>query len=125
MSFDLDALLAAIRPAPDLPRANCRNRSRLFDEQPHSANGERNERRALHLCARCEELPRCARWLATLPPNARPLGVVAGAVQRRAKHEQRKPSPAQVPPVSRRYAAAMAALAEWEANTGRKRVGRR
>jgi hypothetical protein len=116
--MDLDAWLVAISAAPALPGALCRNRSRIFDEQPHDPNGERNEHRALYLCSRCPALNDCRCWLATLPPSARPFGVVAGVVAHRAKQHKPKPS-APVPPMSAMRRRAMAAIAELEAHVRR------
>jgi hypothetical protein len=89
MSFDLDALLAAIN-TPTLPGALCRNRSELFDPVSQTnPDHDHIEGVAIHLCHQCPALTDCARWLATLPPTQRPLGVVAGVVQHRAKREHK------------------------------------
>jgi hypothetical protein len=107
--FDIDALLSAIRAAPDLTGARCTGRSQLFDEQPHTAKGELNERRAIRCCRHCPVLAACATWLAALPPNQRPPGVIAGQIVVAApKREPHKP------PTSRLRAAALRAVAEHQ-----------
>jgi hypothetical protein len=110
--LDLDALLSAIRAAPDLTGARCTGRSQLFDEQPKTPKGERNEARAIRCCRHCPALRDCAAWLATLPPGQRPPGVVAGKISAPPKRERHKPS--QVPPMSMRQKA-LAAIADHEA----------
>ena len=122
MDLDLDALLAAIHAAPNLTGARCAGRSQLWDEQPRTAKGELNEARAIRQCRGCPALRDCAAWLATLPPSARPFGVVAGEVQHRAR--QREPSPPG-PPMSRLRAAALQAIAEHERAAAQKAAGGR
>jgi hypothetical protein len=125
--LDLDALLSAIRAAPQLTGARCVGHAQLFDEQPHDANGERNQHRAQHLCSRCPALAACQTWLATLPPSARPLGVVAGQIGiAPPKRKQHKPSqPVPLVSAMRRAAmrrAALAAIAEHERAAAQKAV---
>ena len=83
--MNAQALFDAIGLAPSLPGAACRGRHWLFDE---AAKGEdpdvvvQRHSEAIGLCARCPALGRCTDWFESLPPNRRPLGVVAGMVNR-------------------------------------------
>lgn len=88
----LHDLLGALRRVPYLPRARCTRRWRLFDQTIFEGNGKPPHdtllarRIALAECAACAELEPCRKWLAQLPPQQRPSGVVAGRViQRRTK----------------------------------------
>lgn len=100
-----DALLAAIN-TPNLASAACRGRHELYDSHDPSDVAS-----AQRICAGCPALQACKQWVETSPQRLHGY-VVAGQVQRRTKPHKHKPS---VPPVSRRYAAAMAALEAWEA----------
>jgi hypothetical protein len=84
MSHQLDAILEAVGAAPCLPGALCRGRHALFDPAAPGENPETTDARheqALTLCAHCPSLERCAAWLASLKPQHRPCGVVAGVVR--------------------------------------------
>jgi hypothetical protein len=78
-------LLAAIGAAPALPGARCKNRAHLFDgaepgENP--ATVEQRHAQALALCSRCDAAKRCLEWFEALPARNRPVGVVAGQINR-------------------------------------------
>ncbi|AFM16986.1 hypothetical protein Mycch_2203 [Mycolicibacterium chubuense NBB4] len=78
-------LFDAVGLAPSLPGAKCRGRHRLFDPPNHGVEpgeAEYAERAAQRLCSVCPALVRCAAWFESLPPSRRPLGVVAGRVNR-------------------------------------------
>lgn len=93
-------LLAELAAAPNLPRARCAGRHRLFDSciegdrtGPRGA-AELAEHRdaALRVCQACPELAACGAWFTTLPRSRRPLGVVAGRVndpKARPGHQER------------------------------------
>ncbi len=82
----LEELLQLAATAPPLPGARCRGRWELFDAtvsvgrngDPEDLDYVRNA--ALRLCHQCPSLDACSAWLASLPVNGRPLGVVAGQV---------------------------------------------
>lgn len=77
-------LLLALAGLPTLPGARCRNRWELFDRTINAERGappgdvEYARQHARDLCAVCPALNGCRAWLDSLPPNQRPLGVVAG-----------------------------------------------
>lgn len=67
----LEGIVAAV---PELPRAACRGRHKLFDGDT-AADRVRAER----ICRdECPALGRCRRWFTSLPVSRRPSGVVAG-----------------------------------------------
>ena len=75
---DLLALVEALaRRVPSWPDAACRGRSNLFD-----ATTTRDQAEALQLCSTCPVLRDCRRYVAGLPLARRPIGVVAGRIQR-------------------------------------------
>ena len=112
--MSIDILLAAIG-TPELPGAACKGQHRIFDPRLHSdPDRERMQRRALCLCRHCPALCACASWLATLPPNQRPLGVVVAGHVQRAKSRGHTTSPREVPPTSPMRRAALAAIADHE-----------
>ena len=81
----LDALIeAVVGAAPCLPGAKCRGRHALFDPpalgEPANVVEARHDL-ALGLCEYCPALSRCRDWLASLPPQRRPVGVIAGTVR--------------------------------------------
>lgn len=66
---------------PALPNAACRGQSELFDPANPGEDELHVARRhaiAVDICATCPVLQRCRAWVDTLPPNARPAGVIAG-----------------------------------------------
>jgi hypothetical protein len=73
-------LFAALRGFPALPGAACRGKHHLFDEVI-GPDRDRIQAEALRICAACEELLPCRRWLMSLPRRERPYGVVAGQVR--------------------------------------------
>jgi hypothetical protein len=82
-AVSLDALLAALR-APQLSGALCRGRHQLFD-----GDDALSQARALRLCRRCPAQAECERWLASLSPSQRPVGVMAGRVLSRDRRATR------------------------------------
>lgn len=91
------ALFDALGLAPSLPGARCRGRWELFDPaEPgtHADEAEYAEEAALRLCDQCPSLVRCRAWFESLPKSRRPLGVVAGVVNkpRSAGHSRRSAS---------------------------------
>lgn len=89
----IEGLLGALLGAPSLPGARCRGRSHLFDEAEQYEPVELVEQRhaqAKLLCAGCNSLDACRKWLDSLPPSRKPLGVVAGQVVRAPKPRTRR-----------------------------------
>jgi WhiB family redox-sensing transcriptional regulator len=87
-------LLAAIGAAPALPGARCKNRAHLFDpaapgENPDTVSARHNH--AVGLCEHCPSLTRCEAWVSGLKPSQRPLGVVAGQINRGPEERERRP----------------------------------
>jgi len=81
--MDLDDLVIALGGAPSLPGARCRGRHRLFDpaaEHESILTVQARHAQALGLCEHCPALTRRQEWVATLPANQRPRGVVAGTI---------------------------------------------
>lgn len=79
----LPELLADLAAAPRLPDAACRGLGELFDRAAgkSQAKDTREARTvALDLCHACPTLHGCRAWLDGLPPDQRPLGVVAGQI---------------------------------------------
>jgi Transcription factor WhiB len=88
-------LFDAIGLAPSLPGARCRGKHRLFDE---AAPGEdpatvaARHAQAIGLCSHCPSLTRCQTWFLGLNPSKRPLGVIAGQINReRPEERERRP----------------------------------
>lgn len=81
------ALSAALGGIPVLPGAACKGYSRVFDEPPAPSvdpdPGATAERIAfaLRACQECPALGLCRQWVASLPANQRPPGVVAGEIR--------------------------------------------
>jgi hypothetical protein len=82
-------LLAAIGAAPALPGARCKNRAPLYDPAAPGENFDTVSAR--HNGRRCPSLTRCQTWLLGLKPSRRPLGVVAGQVNRGPGDRERRP----------------------------------
>jgi WhiB family transcriptional regulator, redox-sensing transcriptional regulator len=81
--------IAVVGNSPPLDGAACRGRAELFDLQPRrAADRAHRESQALTLCAACQALSACQRWLDTLPAWQRPVGIVAGQVIRPAPGSQ-------------------------------------
>lgn len=81
-----DELVIQLSQVPSLPGARCRGRAELFDATIHSRHGaspgdlDYARQAALRLCNACPALDNCRAWAATLPPDQRPLGVIAGQI---------------------------------------------
>ena len=75
--------------APSLSDARCRDEWRLSDSaaKGYSTPEYTNARaEALALCEVCPCLTACRGWFDSLPPQKRPLGVVAGMVNKRSRN---------------------------------------
>jgi len=81
-----DVLGELAAAAPHLPAARCAGRHKLFDAtiEADRAGGaaqlDTARAEALRICSGCPEIGPCGRWLDSLPPRQRPLGVVAGRI---------------------------------------------
>jgi WhiB family transcriptional regulator, redox-sensing transcriptional regulator len=79
-------LFAELAGAPRLPGARCRGRWELFDYAGYPPHGvaphdiDYARQAALNVCASCPALQSCRDWIQTLPPELRPLGVIAGRI---------------------------------------------
>ena len=79
----LDALLDPLRGIPQLAGARCVGRHEMFDPRDaYDPDRDDIESRALQVCRRCPALPDCSAWFDSLPATQRPVGVVAGRVNR-------------------------------------------
>jgi hypothetical protein len=70
---------------PALPGARCRGRHHLFDGPTPVEDElavEDRHAQAIGLCANCPAADRCRQWFDSLPAPRRPMGVVAGRVNR-------------------------------------------
>jgi hypothetical protein len=77
--------------------ALCRRHRDLFDEAlSNRAAVNVAAERAIALCRVCPALQECARWLDSIPPAQRPLGVVA------ARHDARQAIKGAAPRARRR-----------------------
>lgn len=78
----LPELLADLAAAPRLPGASCRGHAQLFDRtilrRGHQKDARQARTAALSICHDCPALDHCRAWLDRLPPDERPIGVVAG-----------------------------------------------
>jgi hypothetical protein len=64
-----------IRSTVRLTDANCIGRAGQFDGD--GGIDDERTKAALQLCTTCPALPECKTWLTSLPPKARPRGIVA------------------------------------------------
>lgn len=83
LSLALRRLIEPSLAPPVLDGALCRGRHELFDGvRLREPAGEAKARHAaaLELCGRCPAFEACSTWLAGLPADHRPGGVVAGRV---------------------------------------------
>lgn len=84
----LDALVGALGGIPLLTGARCRGHSDLWDEpvpanrDPDPAATAARIEHAISTCHRCPALRACERWVASLRPSRRPVGVTAGKLWR-------------------------------------------
>lgn len=79
----LAELLTDLAAAPRLPGASCRDHAQLYDRT--AGNSQATDTReartaALALCHACPDEQACRAWIDTLPPDQRPIGVVAGQI---------------------------------------------
>ncbi|MGO9385763.1 MAG: hypothetical protein ACLP4W_27730 [Mycobacterium sp.] len=79
----LDAILSALRAAPNLEGALCAGQWDLFDQVSDPAAVEH----AIGICHQCPQLDRCRAWVDSLPPVKRPPGVTAGRLHDWVSHE--------------------------------------
>lgn len=73
----LAGIIEALRSIPDLEHGLCVGQWDLFDTTDDPAAVDQ----AIELCSQCSVLTRCQDWLASLKPQRRPCGVVAGIVR--------------------------------------------
>jgi hypothetical protein len=71
-------LLDDLATVPSLHGAACTSHRALFDACLARGRPGDAVTRAVQVCAGCPVLLACARWVAELPPNQRPYGVVGG-----------------------------------------------
>lgn len=71
-----ELIIAEIAGTPNLPGASCKGHADVFDQAMGTSKPAQREAR--RICRTCPAKPRCAKWLASLPAQARPVGVVAG-----------------------------------------------
>ncbi|WP_179964995.1 helix-turn-helix domain-containing protein [Mycolicibacterium sarraceniae] len=75
----LPEFLAGLAAAcPPLPGARCRDQVDLFDRT--AAKDQAASTAALALCRACPAREACRAWFDNLPPDQRPIGVVAGQI---------------------------------------------
>lgn len=78
-----EELLSAMAKVPILRGSRCRGRHELFDpkscDEPDDVAQDRHTQ-ALRICQSCPALQPCSAWFESLPPKARPLGVVAARI---------------------------------------------
>ncbi|MDO0975987.1 hypothetical protein [Mycolicibacterium frederiksbergense] len=82
----LDDLLDVLDLAPPLAGAGCSGRSELFDDAEEHVDyhdAAYAERAALRICSTCPVLTRCSECFDSLPLSHRPLGVIAGRINRK------------------------------------------
>ena len=88
---ELLADLAAV--VPPLRGCACRGRAELFDRTISGAAPRAQLLQARHealaLCGSCDALPACRRWVAAIPADRRPAGVVAGQIS--SPRRERRP----------------------------------
>jgi hypothetical protein len=78
---DWQTLAQAAATMPRLPNPAWKGRPELFDWHPLSdPPREADLEAALQLCAHCPALVLCRRWVNSLKPWERPVGVVAGTL---------------------------------------------
>lgn len=88
MSEQLGRLFGTL--APRLDGARCVGRHEWFDlAEPDTdpAEAKYHQLKALRLCSGCPALAACSSWFDSLKPAQRPLGVIAGRVNRPAKRK--------------------------------------
>lgn len=84
----LDALVGALGGIPRLPGALCKGQPELWDEplplsrDPNPGDTAQRLEFAVSTCHRCPALRACERWVASLRPSRRPVGVTAGKLWR-------------------------------------------
>ena len=93
--MSLPEFLASLAAAcPPLPGASCRGRAELFDrtvwERGRQKDTHQARAEALAVCHACPAQTACRAWLDSLPPDQRPIGVVAGQIVAENKSPNRK-----------------------------------
>lgn len=86
--MNFERLLSSLAGVPVLRGARCRGKHHLFDPQGEDEPDETADARhlqALGLCAACPAIAACETWFESLPPRDRPLGVIAGQLNREPK----------------------------------------
>jgi hypothetical protein len=82
----IDDLMAALHGIPRLSGALCRGEADLFDQYDDLATVDTT----IAICHSCPAKADCERWLDSLRPSQRPVGVVAGRVNRPRKPRKAK-----------------------------------
>jgi hypothetical protein len=81
----LDELAGYMLTIPDLPGARCKGNSHVWESDcPELIEY------ALSQCAACRSLSDCERYLLSLKPRHRPVGVMAGRVVRPPRNRSKK-----------------------------------
>jgi WhiB family transcriptional regulator, redox-sensing transcriptional regulator len=76
----LETLLGALSAAPKLPGARCKGRSEWDSwDDPELVEY------TLHQCTRCPAIELCENYFLSLRPSQRPVGVIAGRLNRPRK----------------------------------------
>ncbi len=81
---DFDTFAAALVGIPRLRGARCIGRWAQFDPPTSDLTADAVQARqaaAIALCQQCSALTECRRWVDSLRPSQRPLGVIAGRIQ--------------------------------------------
>jgi hypothetical protein len=81
----VDDLYSTLLGIPPLPGAKCRGRARDFDEydDPNIIQS------TIDACNQCPSQPECEKYWLSLRPCQRPLGVMAGRINRPTKPRKR------------------------------------
>jgi len=76
--MNVDDLFGALQGIPHLPEARCVGSAKLFDEfdDPGIVSAAKS------ICDRCRAKPDCERFFLSLKPSERPVGVIAGRLNR-------------------------------------------
>lgn len=88
---DFDSLVGALVGIPRLDGARCKGRSGTWDLPESDEPPARADARlaaAIAECNVCPALADCRKWIASLRPSKRPLGVVAGQLITPPKHRK-------------------------------------
>jgi hypothetical protein len=84
--MNFDDIYSTLLGIPPLPGSLCRGRAREFDEYEDVGVTDIT----IATCGRCPAQPECDHYWLSLRPCQRPLGVMAGRINRPAKPRKRK-----------------------------------